>query len=115
MPPRPTQNKRHSSNTQTPTRQHDLLQHEERKQNDHVPGYPLPAPLPAPDLRWAWTIEPIKRGPRIVGTVVHSYDCVDSPERAEELNLDQALTVLRRAGARACLKCEAAVALGPLV
>lgn len=79
-----------------------------------VPSYPLPSPR-APDARWAWTVEQIQRGHRVVGTIVHSYECTDSPRGAEELNVDQALTALGRAGPRACLKCETAVALGPLV
>ncbi|MBB5109139.1 DUF6233 domain-containing protein [Streptomyces spectabilis] len=78
-----------------------------------VPTEPLVKP--APDVRWAWTVERVKQGHRTAGTVVHSYDCAHSPKGAEELNEDQALTELRRPGARACQDCDAAAALGPLV
>ncbi|MFF8659281.1 DUF6233 domain-containing protein [Streptomyces huasconensis] len=82
---------------------------------DSVPTHRLPQHIPAPDTRWAWTVQQI-RGPGgcVTGTAIHDYDCLHSP-RGEALNLDQALTALRRPGARACKDCDAAIVLTPLV
>ncbi|MET7621788.1 DUF6233 domain-containing protein [Streptomyces sp. NPDC005408] len=83
---------------------------------DSVPTQRLQSDAPPTDTRWAWTVQRLQ-GPdgRVRGTVVHSYDCENSPRGATELNLDEALTALRRPGASACKECDAAAALTPLV
>ncbi|MFF4234055.1 DUF6233 domain-containing protein [Streptomyces sp. NPDC001820] len=75
----------------------------------------IPLPLWRVSRSHPWTVQRLQGpGGRVRGTVVHSYDCEDSPRGATE-NLDEALTALRRPGASACKKCDAAAALTPLV
>ncbi|MER0476878.1 DUF6233 domain-containing protein [Streptomyces sp. Edi2] len=77
-----------------------------------VPTTPLPAAAPPP-ARWGWRVQrlPHRTGG---GTVVHDHDCPDAPQAGAELDLDGALTALRRPGASACQRCDAAAALTPL-
>lgn len=69
---------------------------------------------PEADMRWAWTVERVwEAGPgsRPIGTIVHEYGCAKAPPGGPELTLDEALTALARAGARACKACGAAEVL----
>jgi hypothetical protein len=85
-----------------------------------VPTYPLPSEeegsAPASD-RWAWKVQrdrPRDGRPGVV--IVHVWDCEDAPSGGDELDVFDALEVLRStAGAVACKECGAAVALGPLL
>ncbi|QUC63826.1 hypothetical protein IOD14_43985 (plasmid) [Streptomyces sp. A2-16] len=85
-----------------------------------VPTYPLPSkgkdPAPASD-RWGWKVQRVRpQGGRPGVVVVHVWDCEDAPSGGDELNVFDALEVLRStAGAVACKECGAAVALGPLL
>ncbi|MFF3460469.1 DUF6233 domain-containing protein [Streptomyces sp. NPDC002730] len=86
---------------------------------DQVPTHRLPAaPAASPasgGARWAWKVQRLPhRGGRPGGIVVHVHDCEEAPAGGDELDLDQALTTLRRPGAAACKKCGAAEALTPL-
>ena len=87
-----------------------------------VPTFPLPEPEPEPGQdtgRWAFKAQRLRpaadrRGPG--GVVVHIWDCPDAPAGNEELDVYEALEVMRTvAGAVLCKECGAAVALGPLV
>ncbi|MFZ3557150.1 DUF6233 domain-containing protein [Streptomyces sp. BH055] len=73
-------------------------------------GPAAPPPLP----KWAFAVQRLtnRRG-GTVGTVVHEYDCEDSPGGPTELDVTQALDALERPGARACQKCDAAQVLLP--
>ncbi|WP_239150009.1 DUF6233 domain-containing protein [Streptomyces sp. SID8111] len=87
---------------------------------DDVPTYPLPQqePDPAPETgRWAWKVQRLRpREGRPAAVVVHLWDCADAPAGGDELDVFEALDVLRSAvGAVACKECGAAVALGPLM
>ncbi|MFE4678216.1 DUF6233 domain-containing protein [Streptomyces sp. NPDC056723] len=80
-----------------------------------VPTHRL-APVPEPEMRWAWSLQRLQgKNGRVGGNVVHDYDCPDSPRGATELNLDQALDALQRPGTQACKECGAAVVLLPLL
>ncbi|MFF8786773.1 DUF6233 domain-containing protein [Streptomyces sp. NPDC015125] len=76
-----------------------------------VPTVPLPAPTPPP-ARWGWRVQRLPH--RTGGILVHDHDCPNAPQGGEELDLDDALTALRRPGASACQRCDAAAALTPL-
>jgi len=85
-----------------------------------VPTHALPEPESAPDEnRWAFKAQRTRpptgsRGPG--GIVVHIWDCPQAPAGDPELDVFEALEVMRTAaGATLCKECGAAVALGPLV
>ncbi|WP_406390196.1 DUF6233 domain-containing protein [Streptomyces sp. NBC_00882] len=87
---------------------------------DQVPKYPLAreeqdsAP---PSDRWAWKIARTRpRGGRPGKVVVHIWDCSAAPAGEPEVDLFEALEVMRStAGAVACKEFGAAVALHPLL
>jgi hypothetical protein len=85
-----------------------------------VPTRPLPRPvLPvladqAPGSKWAWSVQIIPARPGQSRTVVHTADCSMAGD-GPDLNLDEALSALRRPGAIACKRCDAAASLTPLV
>lgn len=84
---------------------------------DSAPTHRLPpAPVPIPaGPRWGWRVQQLHhRGGRPGGTLVHVHDCEAADGGGREVDLDEALTALRRPGARACQECDAAVALLPL-
>lgn len=86
-----------------------------------VPTFPLQEPPIKPDpdaTRWAFTVQRLpssrERGPG--GVVVHVWDCPDAPAGNDELDVFEALDVMRTAaGAVLCKECGASVALGPLL
>ncbi len=87
---------------------------------DTVPTRPLPAAEGEPDPnRWAFKTQRIRppdarSGPGRV--VVHIWDCPDAPDGDREIDVYEALDVMRStAGAVLCKECGAAVALGPLI
>ncbi|MCI3279202.1 DUF6233 domain-containing protein [Streptomyces cylindrosporus] len=85
---------------------------------ERVPTHPLPTVEGAPDPnRWAFKTQRIRLpGGRRGGLVVHIWDCPDAPDGGTELDVMEALDVMRTvAGARLCKECGAAVALGPLL
>lgn len=85
---------------------------------DGVPTRPMTAPPREPDPnRWAWKVQRVRpRAGHPGRVVVHIWDCEDAPEGGEELDVYEALEVLRTtAGAIPCKECGAAVALGPLL
>jgi hypothetical protein len=87
---------------------------------EHVPIHPLPAEPGAPDPnRWAFKAQRIRpRGdrPRPGSIVMHIWDCPDAPAGDPEMNVHEALDVMRTTtGATLCKECGAAVALGPLL
>ncbi|WP_202499040.1 MULTISPECIES: DUF6233 domain-containing protein [Streptomyces] len=87
---------------------------------DQVPNYPLPREDQAsgpPSDRWTWKIARTRpKGGRPGEVVVHIWDCPDAPAGAPEVDLFEALEVMRSsAGAVACKECGAAVALHPLL
>lgn len=69
--------------------------------------------------RWAFKVQRLRpsadrRGPG--GVVVHIWDCPDAPAGNPEIDVYEALEVMRTtASAVLCKECGAAVALGPLV
>ncbi|MGW8688031.1 DUF6233 domain-containing protein [Streptomyces sp. NPDC055817] len=68
----------------------------------------------APPSRWAFVVQQLTNGRgRTVGTMVHEYECEDSPRGPNDLDVMQALDALARPGARACTKCDAAKVLLP--
>ncbi|MFE0005240.1 DUF6233 domain-containing protein [Streptomyces erythrochromogenes] len=79
------------------------------------PSHPyLAPPPPRADTRWAWTVEQTRNGgpgSRPTGTLVHEHGCSQAPADGPDLDLDQALAALARAGARACQQCAAAEVL----
>ncbi|KOV17254.1 hypothetical protein ADK91_02870 [Streptomyces sp. XY511] len=82
---------------------------------DGPPSHPyLAPPPPGADMSWAWTVEQTRTsgpGSRPTGTRIHEHGCPQAPADGPELDLDQALTALTRAGARACQECAAAEVL----
>jgi hypothetical protein len=87
---------------------------------EHVPAHPLPAEPGAPDPnRWAFKPQRIRpprdrTGPGSV--VMHVWDCPDAPAGDAELDVYEALDMMRStAGATLCKECGAAVSLGPLL
>ena len=88
---------------------------------DDVPNYPLPREdeqAPAPDSdRWAWKVQRVPpQGGRPGSVVVHIWDCPDAPAGDPEIDVHEALDVLRSAaGAVPCKECGASIALGPLL
>ncbi|MEU1600439.1 DUF6233 domain-containing protein [Streptomyces sp. NPDC005708] len=87
---------------------------------DAVPTFPLPkedeGQEPADD-RWAFKVQPTRPQRRRPGQViVHIWDCPKAPAGADEVDLFDALEVLRStAGAVTCKECGASLALNPLV
>ncbi|MGW9024514.1 DUF6233 domain-containing protein [Streptomyces sp. NPDC055722] len=70
---------------------------------------------PASD-RWGWKVRIPPRHGRPGAVVVHIWDCPETPAGGDELDVFEALEVLRStAGAVACKECGASVALGPLM
>jgi Family of unknown function (DUF6233) len=71
------------------------------------------APVPTPaGPRWGWRVQQLHhRGGG--GALVHVHDC-EAAEGGQDVDLDDALAALRRPGARACQRCDAAAALLPL-
>ncbi|MET7887800.1 DUF6233 domain-containing protein [Streptomyces avermitilis] len=86
---------------------------------EQVPTHPLPREEQgATDSdRWAWKVQRIRPGGGRPGSVlVHVWDCPDAPAGGDELDVYEALDVLRStARALACKECGAAAALGPLL
>lgn len=85
---------------------------------DDVPTRALPPPPGEPDPnRWAFRTQRLRLpGGRPGGIVVHIWDCPDAPAGDPELDLYEALDVMRTvAGAVLCKECGASVALGPLL
>lgn len=86
---------------------------------EHVPTRPLPAE-PGPDPN-RWALKPQRiRSPRdrpgMGSLVMHVWDCPDAPAGDQELDVHEALDIMRStAGATLCKECGAAVALGPLL
>jgi len=89
-----------------------------------VPTFPhtvaAPEPEPGQDSdRWAFKVQRLRpsadrRGPG--GVVVHIWDCPDAPAGNPEIDVYEALEVMRTtAGAVLCKECGCAVALGPLL
>ncbi|MGI5143454.1 DUF6233 domain-containing protein [Streptomyces sp. CA-106110] len=66
--------------------------------------------------RWAWKIQRTRpRDGRPGRVVVHVWDCPDAPADGPEVDVHEALDVLRStAGAVTCADCSATVALDPL-
>ncbi|MCZ4607382.1 DUF6233 domain-containing protein [Streptomyces sp. Lzd4kr] len=85
---------------------------------DEVPTTPLPrkADEPPASARWAWKVQRIPPGDGRPGqVVVHVWDCGDAPVGAPEVDVYEALDVLRSVpGAYPCKECGASIALGPL-
>ncbi|WP_331729775.1 DUF6233 domain-containing protein [Streptomyces chartreusis] len=85
---------------------------------EDVPTHSLPreADQAPPADRWAWKVQRIPpRNGRPGQVVVHVWDCADAPAGDPEVDVHEALDVLRTvAGAVPCKECGAAVALGPL-
>lgn len=84
---------------------------------EQVPTTALPSEGAAPDPnRWAFKTQRIRLpGGRRGGIVMHVWDCPDAPAGDPEIDVYEALDVMRTAGARLCKECGAAVALGPLL
>lgn len=86
---------------------------------DNVATFSLPREgAQAPDShRWGWKVQRIPpRDGRTGRVVVHVWDCADAPAGDPEMDVYEALDVLRlTTGAVPCKECGAAVALGPLV
>ncbi|MFF5985486.1 DUF6233 domain-containing protein [Streptomyces olindensis] len=88
---------------------------------DGVPTYPLPrAGEQATDSdsgRWAWKVQRIPpQGGRPGVVMVHIWDCPEAPAGDPEVDVYEALDVLRStAEAMPCKECGAAVALGSLL
>lgn len=88
---------------------------------DDVPTYPLSLvdeQGPEADSgRWAWKVQRVPpRAGDPGAVVVHVWDCPDAPAGDPEVDVYEALDVLRStAGAVPCKECGAAVALGPLL
>jgi len=85
---------------------------------DQVPTVPLPpAETDEPDRsRWGWKVQRSRPGKGLPPVVVHVWDCPDAPAGNPELDVYEALDVMRTtAGAELCKECGAAVALGPLL
>ncbi|WP_331719785.1 DUF6233 domain-containing protein (plasmid) [Streptomyces sp. NBC_01023] len=76
---------------------------------------PAPVPVPA-GPRWGWRVERRLDGQRRPqGTVVHVHDCELAAGAGREVDLDEALTALRRHGSTPCKTCDAAASLMPLL
>ncbi|MDG5807909.1 DUF6233 domain-containing protein [Streptomyces ossamyceticus] len=86
---------------------------------DQVPTFPLPREDDGGDAadRWAWKIQRVPpKGGRPGEVVVHIWDCPEAPIGQPEVDLFDALDVLRSTPtAVACPECGAAVALDPLL
>lgn len=87
---------------------------------EHVPKRPLPPDPATPDPnRWAFKpqrIRPPRSRPGPGGMVMHIWDCPDAPDGDPEMDVYEALDMMRStAGATLCKECGAAVALGPLL
>jgi hypothetical protein len=80
----------------------------------------LPTAEGEPDPnRWAFKTQRLRApgtGPGPRGVVVHIWDCPDAPSGDPEIDVYEALDVMRTAaGASLCKECGASVALGPLL
>lgn len=72
-------------------------------------------PSEPPRATWAFAVQRVTNGRgRVTGTIVHEYECEDSPRGPSELDAMQALDALAQPGARACKKCDAAKVLEPV-
>lgn len=83
---------------------------------DHVPTHALPRESEPDANRWAFKMQRVHREGRPGGIVMHIWDCPDAPAGDPEMDLYEALDVMRAtAGASLCKECGCAVALGPLL
>lgn len=83
-----------------------------------VPTHPLPPGPGAPDPdRWGWRVVRVPPRPgRPGGVIMHIWDCPRLPEGQPDMDVMEALEVMRNTpGAVLCKECGASVALGPLL
>ncbi|MGW2051935.1 DUF6233 domain-containing protein [Streptomyces sp. NPDC001858] len=86
---------------------------------DDVPTTRLPPPIEREILRprrpTGWVLQKLhgQRGPD--RGVLHAPDCVEAPQGAPVLKVDQALDAAEKAGVRLCTLCGAAQELEPLL
>ncbi|MER6522616.1 DUF6233 domain-containing protein [Streptomyces sp. NPDC001553] len=69
-------------------------------------------PEPPAVSRWGWVLRP-KPGGR--GSTVHDHDCELAAGGGAEFGLEEALDAMLRPGSQACVHCDAAAVLVPML